>query len=98
MMIIDFQERIEKHPDLKIIGYKDFKIYVDHKGQVSSVSGTCVEENLWVDLEAVLTGQREPDALYHMSRVVGYYSRIENWNDSKQGELKDRHKGDYNVG
>lgn len=35
--------------------------------------------------------------LVHISRVVGYYSRIENWNKSKQGELKDRHKGNYSV-
>jgi ribonucleoside-triphosphate reductase len=30
-----------------------------------------------------------------MARVVGYYSRVENWNKSKLGELTDRHKGDY---
>lgn len=33
----------------------------------------------------------------HMTRIVGYFSNIENWNKSKQGELKDRHKGDYRV-
>ena len=31
----------------------------------------------------------------HMSRVVGYYSNIENWNKSKQVEHKDRAKGKY---
>ena len=97
MMVCDFQERIERHPDLKIVGYKDFKVYVEYKGHFSSVSTTCIEENLWTDLEDVLIGRREPECLYHMSRVVGYFSRIENWNSSKQGELKDRHKGDYNV-
>lgn len=34
----------------------------------------------------------------HMTRVVGYYSLVENWNPSKIGELKDRQKGDYVVG
>lgn len=34
---------------------------------------------------------------YGMSRVVGYYSIIENWNDSKQAELKDRQKGRYKL-
>lgn len=34
---------------------------------------------------------------YGMSRVVGYYSIIENWNDSKQAEFKDRQKGKYNI-
>ena len=34
----------------------------------------------------------------HMTRVVGYMSRVENWNPSKHGELKDRQSGDYGVG
>lgn len=36
--------------------------------------------------------------VHHVSRVVGYYSRIENWNQSKIGELRDRRRGDYGVG
>lgn len=36
--------------------------------------------------------------IYGMSRVVGYYSIIENWNESKQAELKDRQKGKYQIG
>ena len=35
--------------------------------------------------------------LTHMTRIVGYYSRVNNWNKSKLGELKDRHAGDYAV-
>ncbi len=35
--------------------------------------------------------------LYGVTRIVGYYSRTSNWNKSKIGELKDRHKGDYSV-
>ncbi len=35
--------------------------------------------------------------VYGMSRVVGYYSIIENWNESKQAELKDRQQGDYKL-
>jgi len=33
--------------------------------------------------------------VYGITRIVGYYSRIDNWNKSKQGELKDRHKGEW---
>lgn len=36
--------------------------------------------------------------LFGVSRIVGYYSRISNWNLSKIGELQDRHKGNYGVG
>jgi anaerobic ribonucleoside-triphosphate reductase len=32
-----------------------------------------------------------------MTRVVGYFSRVHNWNKSKIGELADRHKGNYSV-
>ncbi|NHJ40492.1 MAG: hypothetical protein FK731_10710 [Asgard group archaeon] len=35
------------------------------------------------------------DNVYGMSRVVGYFSVIENWNESKKSELKRRQKGNY---
>ncbi|MHC4789697.1 MAG: anaerobic ribonucleoside-triphosphate reductase, partial [Planctomycetota bacterium] len=35
--------------------------------------------------------------VYGMTRVVGYFSRIPNWNKSKVGELKDRRRGNYSV-
>jgi ribonucleoside-triphosphate reductase len=34
---------------------------------------------------------------YGVTRIVGYYSRINNWNKSKLGELRDRHRGNYSV-
>ena len=39
-------------------------------------------------------GSKEVDAI---TRIVGYFSRIANWNKSKLGELKDRHRGNYSV-
>ena len=35
--------------------------------------------------------------VYGMTRIVGYFSRIANWNKSKLGELKDRERGNYSV-
>jgi len=35
--------------------------------------------------------------VYGVTRVVGYFSRVNNWNKSKHGELKDRQKGNYRV-
>ena len=35
--------------------------------------------------------------VYGITRIVGYYSRINNWNKSKIGELVDRHKGNYSL-
>ena len=34
----------------------------------------------------------------HITRVVGYFSHVENWNKSKIGELRDRQAGNYKVG
>ncbi|MCJ7645899.1 anaerobic ribonucleoside-triphosphate reductase, partial [bacterium] len=36
--------------------------------------------------------------VYGITRIVGYFSRIPNWNKSKLGELNDRHKGNYSLG
>ena len=35
--------------------------------------------------------------IYGVTRIVGYYSKIINWNKNKIGELKDRHSGNYKV-
>ena len=35
--------------------------------------------------------------VYGIARIVGYYSIIENWNDGKHAEHKDRQKGNYGI-
>ena len=35
--------------------------------------------------------------VYGITRIVGYFSRISNWNRSKLGELKDRRRGNYRL-
>lgn len=42
-------------------------------------------------------GHCQSTRVYGMTRVVGYFSRIHNWNKSKVGELKDRQRGNYSV-
>ena len=44
-------------------------------------------------VKALKTG--ELTILFGITRIVGYYSRVSNWNKSKIGELKDRHIGNY---
>jgi hypothetical protein len=44
-----------------------------------------------------ICGNCNSENVYGMSRVVGYYSIIENWNESKLAELKDRQKGIYKI-
>jgi len=47
---------------------------------------------------SVVKGDTEAQSLHGISRIVGYFSRTENWNKGKLGELKDRQKGDYKLG
>jgi ribonucleoside-triphosphate reductase (formate) len=35
--------------------------------------------------------------VYGISRVVGFFSKIEDWNKSKKAEFKDRQKGNYGI-
>ena len=42
-------------------------------------------------------GHCHSEDVYGMTRVVGYFSRVHNWNRSKIGELKDRRRGNYSV-
>ena len=39
----------------------------------------------------------DSEDVYGVTRIVGYYSKITNWNKNKIGELKDRHSGNYKL-
>ena len=60
----------------------DNKIFVSYKG---------IERQGWDTLKRGIPN------LTHMTRIVGYYSQVNNWNPSKLGELKDRQAGDYVI-
>ena len=101
MDIAVFFAKVNEHQDLT-------GVFVDSANGVVSVkhntTGLCtnlpvqvVEQVEWNILEDVLLCKREPEVLYHITRIVGYYSRVENWNNSKLGEMKSRIKGDYSL-
>ena len=53
-----------------------------------------IKDNDWPVLkEGIVQGKD----VSQITRVVGYYSRVENWNKSKIGELADRQAGEYQV-
>ena len=62
-----------------------------------AISVKSILEQPWEELLAVVQGLRDPVVMIWMSRIVGYYGQIRNWNKSKWQELLDRHKGDYGV-
>jgi hypothetical protein len=103
MKLDAFFDAVEAHPSLRGItidkSTKDGLFAVEHiESKLATVlPAGAVEQAEWDLLEEILVGKREPEVLYHMTRVVGYYSRVENWNQSKLGELTDRHLGQYAV-
>lgn len=104
MELMDFFEKVEAHADLVGLGVDGPEcetpaVLVQHASSKlkTRVPVEVIEASEWEALQDVLIGERDPYALQHMTRVVGYFSRVENWNKSKIGELKDRHRGDYAV-
>jgi len=99
----DFFESVNSHPELEGLdvtndGGEDV-VYVLHKPTATKYRLTfdAIATEDWGTLEAIMTGRREAHVMDHMTRVVGYYSRISNWNKSKVGELRGRHSGNYGV-
>ena len=107
MRLSDFFNRVEGHKDLEGVGVESGSsdgevnpgVIIRHRPTqlLTRLPAAAVEKADWEVIEDVLVGKREPQVLQHMTRVVGYFSRIENWNKSKVGELKDRQKGTYRV-
>ncbi len=42
-------------------------------------------------------GYCNSEDIYGITRIVGYYSKVNNWNKNKIGELKDRKSGKYQI-
>ncbi|GJQ57287.1 MAG: hypothetical protein D8M57_18035 [Candidatus Scalindua sp. AMX11] len=49
------------------------------------------------ELLRVISNDRSSIVLNGITRIVGYYSRVNNWNKSKVGELRDRSNGSYGL-
>jgi hypothetical protein len=105
----EFYRRVQEHAHLTWRGVRqgvnstDDVVLISHDGHGSwqpghyAVSISAIGGHSWDDLQAVLTGKRQPRIMVHMSRIVGYYSMVHNWNGSKKAELHDRQKGNYGV-
>lgn len=48
-------------------------------------------------MEIAKCGHCGSSNVYGITRVVGYYSRVDNWNVGKKAELRDRRKGNYKI-
>ena len=95
----EFQKRIHEHGDLDVTVMGDEGVGIKHLPTDSeyTVLFDAIKDHEWKVLVDVLTGVREPRMLSHMTRIVSYFSKVENWNLSKMGELRSRHKGNYKI-
>jgi len=75
-------------------GKEGFFIGCERLDTTAHFTPEAVENNDWPTLQSQIVQGKD---VRQVTRVVGYYSRVENWNKSKLGELKDRHKGDYRI-
>jgi hypothetical protein len=94
-----FYDSVSGHPELKLLGLSGGAVLVKHvpTKAVFSVKPAAAKSADWQTLESIFCGKRPARVLSHMTRIVGYYSQIENWNKSKLGELADRRRGKYAV-
>jgi hypothetical protein len=100
-----FYQFVTSHPYLRLLDSVfgetpagDYvKIGCTKNNSVFALSPEAIRTADQETLEAVLLGERPPQIMKHVTRIVGYYSMLNNWNGSKLAELNDRHKGDYAV-
>jgi hypothetical protein len=75
-------------------GIEGHNITVD----VPEIFAKCGDEKQAKRFVDVVNCTANPIRLEGVTRIVGYYSRVNNWNKSKIGELRDRQKGQYGTG
>ncbi len=105
MEISEFFWRVEEASSLRGIDLQagdspesDIAVVEDLQSRYKTTfSIPTILDNDWPTLRDLALGKKDIAPLYHVTRIVGYYSRIENWNKSKLGELADRRRGNYAV-
>lgn len=71
-------------------------VFNSETGKKYKISKSSLNDTDWNNLSSVLNG-RDAFVVDGITRIVGYFSKVSNWNKSKIGELKDRQKGNYCI-
>lgn len=94
MKIEEFIEKVAGDAQLTILAKDEeqraFWLGCNATGAKYTVLYEAIEENDWELIREVLYGLREARALKWMTRIVGYFSTVDNWNKSKVAELRAR--------
>lgn len=99
MKIDEFINMIDKDAEINgvSINTSELSMVVSYGGEQIKLSTNAILNHEWDDLRSAIIKEKSPVPLSHITRVVGYFSSVANWNESKRGELEDRHKGDYKA-
>ena len=108
-----FVEAVELSSDLEVIGTaipSNEEVFVIRDySKTEGIEGAYVEVSIEEivrkvtdcdkaqEFVNVIQNDRASIVLNGITRIVGYYSRVNNWNKSKVGELRDRAKGSYGL-
>ncbi len=99
-----FDKAIEQHNFLEIDGDIEGDSPEEHSIKIINHRAECaysisIDAVIRQDLDYVIDSLETGNTtrLYGITRIVGYYSRVSNWNKSKISELHDRHTGRYSV-
>ncbi|HRR96377.1 MAG TPA: anaerobic ribonucleoside-triphosphate reductase [Candidatus Ratteibacteria bacterium] len=60
-----------------------------HFGTITQISNEAIENN---DLQSLVLLTHQGKNIEHITRVTGYFSKINSWNKGKIAELKDRYR------
>ena len=98
MTVDSFVKQIENHPELQFLVPPKDGVYkvINSNMDMFEIYDRDIDGS-WDQWEIVLLGKRQPKIMEQFTRIVGYYSDLKNWNASKTSELKDRHKGNYEI-
>lgn len=103
MDLVEFMDEVNKAPDITGISMDEtdrgsfvFCVRYEPNGSVTSISSDTVMSKSAERLFGIIRGD-DHQPLKYITRVIGYYSAVHNWNPSKVGELRDRQRGNYAV-
>jgi hypothetical protein len=63
--------------------------------ETAEIFAKCSTESRAQNFADVVACEKNPIQLHGITRIVGYYSRVHNWNKSKVGELRERNQKHY---
>ena len=94
MNALDFYNNVNAHPNLDWLGVKGAEVFVRciSMEAIHALSADEVLAHSWEELESLFLGKRNPVIIVWITRVVGYYAQVRNFNKSKLAELEDRRR------